>query len=78
MPHEAICCLNGIPYVDQSMTPPVVHRVATENCNGGSENHIESKNPFLVENSTAVEATNVQHDNGDVQHENCENSVEVL
>lgn len=80
VPHETICCLNGIPYVDQSMTPPVVHRVTTENCNGG-ENHVESKNPFLVENSTSVETTNVQQnqlDNGDVQHDVCENSIEVL
>lgn len=80
VPHETICCLNGIPYVDQSMTPPVVHRVTTENCNGG-ENHVESKNPFLVDNSTTVETTNVQPnqlDNGDVQHDVCENSIEVL
>jgi hypothetical protein len=71
---DSICCLNSIPYVDQSMTPPVVHKQLDT-----ADNHIESKNPFAIDMSvgaatqTAMAITTVaqQLDNGDLPHENC-------
>lgn len=88
--HDAICCLNSIPYVDQSITPPVIHRALVNensNCNGG-DNHVNARNSMVVDESaeganvistTAIVNNTTQHDNGDVPHrENCENSVEVL
>lgn len=79
---DSICCLNSIPYVDQSMTPPVVHK-AIENCT------IESKNPFTIDSSicpatqtamaiatTANGTSNAttQLDNGDLVHQISENN----
>lgn len=85
--HDAICCLNSIPYVDQSISPPVIHRaIVNENCNGG-DNHVNERNSMIVDETsegatimtTMAIVNNVQHDNGDVPHrENCENSLEVL
>lgn len=86
--HDAICCLNSIPYVDQSITPPVIHRaLVNENCNGG-DNHVNARSSIVVdetsENATVISTTAIvnnvaQNDNGEVPHrENCENSVEAL
>ncbi|KAG5666532.1 hypothetical protein PVAND_014552 [Polypedilum vanderplanki] len=74
---DSICCLNSIPYVDQSISPPVVHKVI-ENC---TENHLnESIPPFTIDSSisaatqTAIAITTAtattQLDNGDVPHDN--------
>jgi hypothetical protein len=76
---DSICCLNSIPYVDQSISPPVVHRVI-EN---GTENHVgESMAAFTLDSSIgaatqtalAITATTAnattQLDNGDVPHDN--------
>ncbi|KAL7014522.1 hypothetical protein ACKWTF_015984 [Chironomus riparius] len=83
---DSICCLNSIPYVDQSMTPPVVHR-AIENCT------IESKNPFTIDSSIcpatqtamAIAATangtsnaTTQLDNGDLVHQISENNCNEI
>lgn len=75
--HDAICCLNSIPYVDQSITPPVIHRaLVNENCNG-TDNHVNARSSIVVdetsENATVISTTAIvnnvaQNDNGEVPH----------
>jgi hypothetical protein len=60
---DSICCLNSIPYVDQSISPPVVHRVM-------DYNHVDAKISSFDGQTNANGITshaNSNGNNGDVQ-----------